>query len=189
MKIAIIGWGSLLWKPENLSVIGEWNSNGPVLPLEFSRISSDGRATLVIDEEHGEKCASYWILSSNTDLVSAKENLRTREGTTNANIGSFLKNEKLSGSCNIEQIIYKWLLSKQDIDAVIWTSLESNWIEKRQNEFSLEDLNRYLGENSDNQRMIDYFHKAPPQISTAGRETFNKWIKRHKNNAPGHSSD
>ncbi len=51
MKIAILGWGSLLWQPKDLQFdkgIG-WSENGPMLPVEFARISKDGRLTLVIE--------------------------------------------------------------------------------------------------------------------------------------------
>ena len=50
MKIAILGWGSLIWNQNGLPVKGQWKKNGPVLPIEFSRVSRDGRLTLVIDE-------------------------------------------------------------------------------------------------------------------------------------------
>lgn len=52
MKIAILGWGSLIWNPENLNYYTEfgWSKNEPKLPIEFLRISNNGRLTLVITE-------------------------------------------------------------------------------------------------------------------------------------------
>ena len=50
MKIAILGWGSLIWQPKDLKFdanIG-WKEKGPILPIEFARISKDGRLALVI---------------------------------------------------------------------------------------------------------------------------------------------
>ena len=48
MKIAILGWGSLVWNPRNLSIINSaWHPDGVLLPIEFARISRDGRLTLV----------------------------------------------------------------------------------------------------------------------------------------------
>jgi len=46
MKIAILGRGSLLWdkKPEFEKRHGSWYEDGPLLKLEFSRIS-DSRLT------------------------------------------------------------------------------------------------------------------------------------------------
>lgn len=54
MKIAILAWGSLIWDdnwPEFDKQRGEWLKDGPILPLEFSRVSAsrDKALTLVID--------------------------------------------------------------------------------------------------------------------------------------------
>lgn len=48
MRIVIPGWGSLIWNPGNLAMTGEWQPDGPMLPVEFARVSTDGRLTLVI---------------------------------------------------------------------------------------------------------------------------------------------
>ena len=57
MKIAILGWGSLLWdnQPEFDRWHESWQYDGPRLKLEFSRVSKSRlRAlTLVIDEIYG----------------------------------------------------------------------------------------------------------------------------------------
>lgn len=36
LRIVFLGWGSLIWDPRELPVIGDWQSGGPVLPIEFS---------------------------------------------------------------------------------------------------------------------------------------------------------
>jgi hypothetical protein len=46
MKIAIVGWGSLIWDPRDLHLATA------ILPIEFSRISDNGRLTLVVDERY-----------------------------------------------------------------------------------------------------------------------------------------
>jgi len=86
-RIAILGWGSLIWCPRQLQYEGEWQQGGPVLPIEFSRISSDGRLTLVIDTQRGVDTPTRFVVSSHTDLKSAIENLRDRECTLERNIG------------------------------------------------------------------------------------------------------
>ena len=61
MNIAILGWGSLVPDPRGLPIAGGWHQGGPILPIEFSRISKDGQRagclTLVIDEAHGSEVA------------------------------------------------------------------------------------------------------------------------------------
>jgi hypothetical protein len=41
MSIAMLAWGSLIWNPRDLPISGEWRQAGPVLPIEFSRISDN----------------------------------------------------------------------------------------------------------------------------------------------------
>ena len=50
-KIACLGWGSLIWDPRDLLNDGQWCSNSPFLPIEYTRQSADGRLTLVISPE------------------------------------------------------------------------------------------------------------------------------------------
>ena len=48
MKIVCIGWGSLVWDPGVLRCVGDWQTDGPTLPLEFARVWRDGRLALVL---------------------------------------------------------------------------------------------------------------------------------------------
>ena len=49
--IACLGWGSLVWNhDEGLPVEGGWHTDGPQLPVEFTRVSSGERLTLVVTE-------------------------------------------------------------------------------------------------------------------------------------------
>ena len=64
MKIAVLGWGSLIWNKGKLRLTTNWTDGGPVLPIEFSRISDDGRLTLVIDERHGVDVPTRYAFSS-----------------------------------------------------------------------------------------------------------------------------
>lgn len=84
-KIAILGWGSLLWdiRPEFDEYHELWQFDGPDLPLEFSRVSSSrkGALTLVIDEANGATCRSAYALSTHREPDEAIADLRCREGT------------------------------------------------------------------------------------------------------------
>src|SRR5208337_1469363 len=80
MKIAVLAWGSLVGEPRDLQAAGTFAPNGPLLPIEFCRVSADGRLTLVIDETFGAICTTYSASSALQDLDAAVENLRLREG-------------------------------------------------------------------------------------------------------------
>ncbi len=82
MKIACLGWGSLIWNPESLLIIREWFQDGPILPIEFARQSNDGRLTLVITE-NAQPVRTLWALMATTDLEIAKKSLLFREKINN----------------------------------------------------------------------------------------------------------
>lgn len=179
MKIAVICWGSIYWDKGSLKTLGDWKNDGPELPLEFSRISSLGkskeRVTLVLDES-ARMCVTYWDLMVAIDLKSARNNLRDREGTVTDDIHTFTRNQNPLSAIEIQ--IDSWLVKHPEIDAVVWTGLNSNWSEIRNTQFSKEDLIQYLdGKKSSLSRIKDHFNKAPPQLQTIGREVFMKWCK------------
>jgi len=62
-KIAVIAWGSLVWDKRSLRIADKFECTGPRLPIEFCRISGDGRLTLVIDETNGAECPTYQACS------------------------------------------------------------------------------------------------------------------------------
>ena len=39
MKIACLGWGSVIWDPRALPIQREWFKDGPFAPVEFTRQS------------------------------------------------------------------------------------------------------------------------------------------------------
>jgi hypothetical protein len=91
MRIAVLGWGSLIWERRHLPITGDWQRSGPVLPIEFSRISRSGERagclTLVIHEQHGANVPTRFALSLRTNLDDAIADLRTREGSSSDRIG------------------------------------------------------------------------------------------------------
>lgn len=178
MKIAVLCWGSLHWELGCLKVVDdEWHSDGPELPLEFCRLSSKGqdkeRVTLVISDQFGKKCVTYWQLHKDENLDIAVTNLACREGCSVARIASIKKGAKSSD--NIEKTILSWLDGRSDIDAVIWTNLKSNWEKERKTPFSLKDLEEYLKEQQSRinwEYISRYFRMAPEQTQTEGRRLF-----------------
>lgn len=92
--VAIIGWGSLIWKPAILEKQGDFLQGGPTLPIAFSRVSTNGPITLVIDPQSdaegrkpanraGRDITTWYARSSHTynELNEAITNLRKREGS------------------------------------------------------------------------------------------------------------
>jgi hypothetical protein len=172
MKIAILGWGSLIWNSEELKFdknIG-WNQEGPILPIEFARISQNGRLTLVITEE-GNDVKTLYAISIENSVENALQNLRKREGTTTAKIGFYDKAKELFFPENFQykQNILSWVKDK-DIDAVIWTNLGENWNSKTQNR--IDYLKSLVGETKDEAKK--YIINTPEQIQTFLRKQIEK---------------
>jgi hypothetical protein len=81
MRVACLGWGSLVWDPRELPLRSEWLSDGPTIRVEFVRQSGkeNGRITLVILSTAAE-VVSKWAEMDSDDLEEAGEMLRIREG-------------------------------------------------------------------------------------------------------------
>ena len=179
-KIGIIAWGSLYWDPRDLKVrtggllSPTWRKDGPRLDLEFSRVSGDGRLTLVIDETNGSECATLVAQSSLTDLNKAIENLMTREGTSNDRAIGYInfrdRRERDPSGGNLPRAlcsIRAWGENNR-YDALIWTGLRSNFEQKKNVPFSIESALIHLKGLTPAERRValDYFQNAPPQIVT-----------------------
>ena len=160
MKIAILGWGSLIWNPQNLNYNTEigWQSEGPILPIEFARISNDGRLTLVITED-GTDIKTLFAISAFETLDEAILNLAIREGSSIANIGFYEKtNSQFSPSdFKFQKNIIDWMQLNNDVDAIIWTNLGENWKTK----LVVKDRISYLSnlENPKKEKAEEYIRK------------------------------
>ncbi len=169
MRIAILGWGSLIGRPGDMLIEGQWEPNGPVLKIEFSRISADGRLTLVIDPKHGSDVKTQYVKSRRSAIEDAICDLMIREGTDCANIGKCTKQN--SGDCEYANI-RDWL-NDSDCDAVIWTNLKSNFEKKWERvPFSLENAFRYLHSLPSicKANARNYINEAPEPTQTRLRE-------------------
>ena len=168
MKTAILGWGSLLWQPKDLQFDEEigWSENGPFLPIEFARISNDGRLTLVITAA-GTEVKTYFAISSYENLEEAVLNLAVREGSGRGQIGSYDKSNKIfSKEVFFKNNIVGWI-NNTDIDAVIWTNLGEKWDVKNENGETIERMD-YLKNLGGNKSALaeEYIRRAPIQIKT-----------------------
>src|SRR5438034_11528336 len=96
MRIACLGWGSLIWDPRELPIRRKWFDDGPFGRVEFARQSRDGRITLVLCEA-AEFVRLLWAQMDTSDLTVAREALRDRESLTGrdwaSSIGSWRPND------------------------------------------------------------------------------------------------
>lgn len=179
-RIAVLAWGSLKWDRRQLVVRGEWHDDGPALPLEFSRRSSDGRLTLVIDEADGEACRSGWWESGLTNIDAAIVNLADREGS--GSIGSIdLESSPDQGpKRQVVDSIREWL-REVGLDAVVWTDLKPNFREKVGHQFSVEAAMSYLQQVEGQTRRLawEYLERAPVAVQTPLRRRLigEGWIR------------
>ncbi|MEW8255015.1 MAG: hypothetical protein AB2747_11720 [Candidatus Thiodiazotropha taylori] len=172
MKIACLGWGSLIWDPKSLPIQSQWFKNGPLLPVEFARQSADGRLTLVI-EPTSNPVPTLWAMMEGIDLDLARDQLREREGIPKKyirNIGVWSLEEDTPESIpNIDE----WAIDV-GVDAVIWTALGPKFSGYNGRVPSIEEAVDYLGKLSgaEFKNARRYVCNAPLQIDTAYRRRF-----------------
>ncbi len=169
MKIAVLGWGSLIWDPRNLHIKSDWFQDGPCLPVEFARISKDDRLTLVSLPD-SEKVPVLWSYMKAESLDEAVENLSRREDTKKDYIG-FVQVSNQNYRTDLVDGIIEWAKGKS-IEAVIWTDLKPNFKEKSGADFTPENVIKYLRNLPfpSNRKAEEYIRKAPGQIRTALRQ-------------------
>ncbi len=179
MKTAILGWGSLIWQPKYLKFdanIG-WKENGPVLPIEFARISNDGRLTLVITP-NGTEVPTLYAVSSFDSLDLAVLNLKKREGTSEEYIGYYnkTKDEFSPIDFTFKENIKNWIQTT-NFDAVIWTNLPENWEIRNEEKVVVKTIDpnnriEYLQnlKGSESGLAEEYIRNTPKQIATTYRK-------------------
>ena len=174
MKIACLGWGSLIWRPGGLKIQRYWFNDGPFLPLEFARQSENGRLTLVINV--GSKpVRSLWALMDTTDLNEAKTSLMLREGIKERNIEKHLGVLTCSNEVQDQflQELKEWALTLK-LDAILWTSLEPKFSDEVNRAPTLDEALNYLRNLDIQKRQAaeEYIRRAPQQIDTSYRQVF-----------------
>lgn len=186
MNIAILGWGSLLWdqKPEFDKHHGPWESDGPELMIEFSRVSQtrNGALTLVIDPTNGASCRVAHTKSKRSDPADAICDLQSREGTIKANMGIHFADGSLNQSRNqiVPAAIKAWAKAK-NIDVVIWTGLPSNFQNVCGQPFSVERAIAHLRVLDEGAKSgaAEYVWRAPAFVITPLRSALQTelWFK------------
>jgi hypothetical protein len=186
-KIAVLAWGSLVWDQRDLKIAAKFEPTGPRLPIEFCRVSADGRLTLVIDETNGAECISYQARSSFNVLETAAANLAEREGMRSTTNVGFI--DLVTGKTNAASLrrhpksvsaIRTWAVSN-DVHAVIWTALGIKFKDATGVPFSVVAALSYLEALDDVRfsRALEYIRRAPPEVETPVRASVNRrWLNK-----------
>ena len=168
--IACLGWGSLVWDWRELPIQRNWFEDGPFVQVELVRQSNDGRITLAL-EVSARPVRSLWAVMDATDINTAREALRKREGIPHNKSGA-----KHIGIWSVGEAppglvlgLPEWAAAR-GVHGVVWTALPPNFGEAEKTPAE-EEVIQYLGGLSGATRDAAerYIRLAPKQIDTAYR--------------------
>jgi len=168
MKIACLGWGSLIWKPAELPIASDWFTDGPWLPIEFAREGDSGELATVICPGVAEVQVLWAYIAVDT-LDAAREALREREGVPSVQpecIGSWPEGPRSP----FQATLADWARA-QGLDALVWTALPPRSRGHNQRKPSAEEALTYL-RTLDPKRQAharDYIQRTPMSIDTEYR--------------------
>lgn len=170
LKIACLAWGSLEWRPETLKVDLPWKEDGPMLPVEYVRVSEKGHLTLVLTET-GALIRVLWSTMSVDSLDEAIESLRFREGEklSAKKIGRWPSDQEYLFS----DVISTWAASK-GMNAVIWTALPAKFRGVNGCAPSAEEALKHLSNLQGDALACaeEYIRKTPLAVRTPYRDLF-----------------
>ncbi len=169
MRIGCLAWGSLVWDPGTLPRAGPFREDGPWLPIEFSRVSLDGRVTLVIDPE-APLLRSLWVPLAVDSLEEAIEALGRREKIVPERWVDWVGRAPPESATGIPYGIDAWL-AQHSLDALVWTALPSRGPDGTQSVPKLETLLDYLESLSGETRARaeQYVRRTPRVVRTPHR--------------------
>jgi hypothetical protein len=174
-RIAVIGWGSLIWDLDDLApkVSGSWMMGaGPVMPFEFSRISPKRKHALAvcIDPVQGSPCATSAIVSVRDDIHHAAEDLRARERAQHIDfIGLYCARSGTLRSRipEISPVVRDWC-ARTGAAGAVWTDLDDNFEGVHGIPFTIEAAVAYLKALPEESReeAVRYITRAPTTTDT-----------------------
>lgn len=183
-RIAIIGWGSLIWSPGDLAVQYPLQPTDLCLNLEFARRASDGRLTLVLDPVNGVPCQVHATQYEGDNLNEAIRNLRYRErvrskawiGYVNLKAGT-RRAEAFEYDPENVLAIEEWG-RRHNWDAVIWSALRSNFPAPYTPEAAIRHLEALWPHEL--HKALDYVRNTPPQVKTPVRAAVEGRFMSHR---------
>ena len=172
MKIACLGWGSLVWDPRDLLIQRKWFSDGPLLPIEFCRQSKDERITLVVVPEK-PRVRTFWAIFSTELINDALESLRAREHIRKTNVSCHIGRWERGQDHHTAVVpeIHHWA-SRMGLDAVLWTALPPRFRGNTGTVPSAKEVVDYLTNLRPYERRRhaeQYVRRTPVQIDTEYR--------------------
>jgi hypothetical protein len=172
-RIAVIGFGSLIWRNRSrhgkLRLSSGWHTDGPLLPVEYSRVSGNGRLTLVILPD-AEPQRALWAYSSCSSLDDARENLRKREGKVKSRYIGIWERDATPGDDPTTRTVSRWA-EGSNLESAVWTELPPRDRFGVERQMPAEEALDYLASLKDWKRRTarEYIIKTPGQIDTEVR--------------------
>ena len=169
--IVCLGWGSLIWHPDDLPTINDWYTDGPGLPIEFARQSRNGRITLVI-EPKAKRIPVLWIQMTVPTVDAAQKALANREGVSLSRNPHSIGYWSHNGASRHSETagISKWAKTR-GVNAVVWTELKPRFNNKPATPTRREVVEYLRGlKGLERAKAEEYVRKAPLQIRTAYRK-------------------
>ena len=184
-RVAIIGWGSLIWDPDDLAphIEPPWRmGGGPALPLEFSRISPKRKLGLAvcIDEDWGAPCPTHAVASTRDAAAAARADLARRERAPLELIGIVCRRSGRQEGAGAAHVA-AWA-GRVGAAGAVWTGLRPNFHDHAARPFDHDAAERWLlglsGESRD--EAVRYIENAPPQTDTPLRRRLSgrDWWRR-----------
>lgn len=174
MRLGCLAWGSLVWDPRTLPRIGEFQLDGPDLPIEFSRVSLDGRVTLVIDVE-APLLRTFWVELDVSTLDEAVEALGRRERIVPERWPDWVGRYQRGSAPPVEpfRALDVWV-EDRGLDAVLWTALPSRSPDGQFVRPSYEQQRAHLESLSGEAlaRAEQYIRRTPMPVKTPWRALF-----------------
>jgi len=173
--IAVVGFGSLIWKPGSgsgvLILSSKWHRDGPLLRVEYSRVSSDRRLTLVIVPD-AQPQRTLWAYSGCDNAAEARENLRAREGkgVLTEEIGLWTAGS--DHEIDEDAMAISGWAGEKGLEAVVWWRLPPKDRDGGRTVMSAEQALEYLSclRGEDRRLAEEYVSKTPSQIDTEVRK-------------------
>ena len=174
-RIAVIGWGSLIWDLDNLAPLieGTWlMGGGPVLPMEFSRVSPKRLQALAVclDPKYGDPCQTNAIISIRDDIHEAAEDLRARERAKRIDQIGLIHPKSGALHTRIPELgpIFEEWCAATGAAGAVWTDLDDNFERITNQPFTLSNAVTYLNGLTGESRAeaVRYITLAPAATDT-----------------------